>query len=94
MAQSTGYILAAAGIAIGNQLLFEPVAEHKSPQWENLNWRVIPATAVAALTLAGLEQVSPGFAKGLAILGLLAVLTMPMGNAKSPVENLASFIGV
>lgn len=94
MAETTGYVLAAAGIAIGNQLIFEPVAEHKSPQWNNLNWRVIPATAVAALMLGGIEQVSPPLAKGLAILAIMAVLTMPTGNARSPVENLASFIGV
>jgi hypothetical protein len=92
--ESTGYILAAAGIAVANEILFLPAVEHKTPQWSDFNWRVIPATAIAALTIGGIEKVSPTLGKGLAILALMAILITPIGKAGSPVENAAKFIGV
>jgi hypothetical protein len=93
MAQSTGYILAAAGIVIANELVFAPVVANE-PLFHNFNWRILPATAIAAASLAGLEALSPPLGKGLAILALLAVLIRPVGNAPSPVENAAKFLGV
>lgn len=93
MADSTGYVLAAAGIAVANEVIFVPALQHK-PLWSDFNWRIIPAAAVAAITLAGLEKVSPPLGKGLAVLALLAVIILPMGNAPSPVENAAKFLGV
>lgn len=93
MAESTGYILAAAGISAANQLLFTPLANGTAPL-TSFNWRLVPVTAVAALSLAGLEQLSPQFAKTLALLGLLAVLMVPVGNAPTPVDNLAKVFGL
>lgn len=93
MAESTGFILAAAGIAAANEAIFAPVATGR-PLWNDFNWRIIPATAIAALTLAGLEQISMPLGKGLAVLALLAVLIRPMGNAPSPVENASKFLGL
>jgi len=87
MASSTGYILAAAGIAAANEAIFAPAATGQ-PLWANFNWRIIPATGIAALTLAGLEQISEPLGKGLAVLALLSVLMLPVGNAPSPVDNI------
>jgi hypothetical protein len=93
MAESTGYLLAAAGIAAANEAIFLPASQHK-PLWKDFNWRIIPATAIAAITLAGLEKISEPLGKGLAILALLSVLIVPMGNAPSPVENAAGLLGI
>lgn len=93
MAASTGLILAAAGIAAANEAIFAPVATGK-PLWVNFNWRLIPATAIAALMLAGLEQVSEPLGKGLAGLALLTVLMVPVGNAPSPIDNASKFLGL
>jgi hypothetical protein len=94
MAESTGYILAAAGAVVANDLIFAPIVQGGGPQWDALNWRIIPATAIAALALAGLEQLSPPFAKGLAMLALFAALIQPWGKAPSPIDNVAKFLKV
>jgi hypothetical protein len=91
--ESTGYILAAAGIAVANEIIFVPAIEHR-PVFSDFNWRIIPATALAALAIGGLEALSKPLGKGLAILALMSVLIIPMGNAPSPVENAAKFLGV
>lgn len=93
MAESTGLILATAGIAAANEMIFAPVAQGK-PLWIDFNWRLIPATALAALALGVLENVSPQLAKGLAALALLSVLILPVGNAPSPVENASKMLGI
>jgi len=93
MAESTGFILAAAGIAAANEAIFAPVALGK-PLWVDFNWRIIPATALAALALGGLEQISPPLGKGLAMLALLAVFIVPVGNAPSPIENASKMLGI
>lgn len=102
MAKSTGLALATGGIAIANEVLFAPIAEASSGDITgavtsavtSFNWRLVPATAVLALTLAGLEHLSVPFAVGLASLGLLAVLIVPIGNAPSVVDNLNKIMGV
>lgn len=93
MAESTGFILAAAGIAAANEAIFAPAATGRK-LFVDFNWRIIPATAIAGFALAGLEQISPPLGKGLAVLALLTVLIVPVGNALSPVENLTKMIGV
>lgn len=91
MAESTGYILAAAGIAAANEAIFAPAATGK-PLWENFNWRIVPATAIAALALAGLEELSPPLGKGLAILALMSVFLIPVGNAPSVLDNVSKMV--
>lgn len=91
MAESTGLILAAAGIVVANEVVFVPTIEH-TDMWSAFNWRIIPATAVAALALAGIEKASPPLGKGLALLALLTVILTPIGNAPSPVENAVTFL--
>lgn len=93
MAESTGYILAAAGIVLANDAIFAPIATGQTPL-QGINWRIIPATAVAALTLAGLEKISPVFGKGLAILALITVVVAPFGNAPSPIDNATKALGI
>lgn len=93
MAQSTGYILAAAGIAAANEAIFAPAVAGK-PLWENFNWRIIPAAGIAALTFAGLEQISEPFGKGLAMLVLLSVVMLPVGNAPSVIDNATKLLGM
>lgn len=92
MAGSTGLVLAAGGIAAANEVLFAPAA-HPGKSTPAFNWRLVPATAVLALTLAGLEQLSPQLGRGLAALVLLAVLVVPVGHAGTPVDNIARLVG-
>jgi hypothetical protein len=93
MAASTGYILAAGAIVAANEAIFAPAASGKTVlTGVDFNWRIVPATALAALTLAGLEQVSEPLAKGLAIIALLTVLAVPVGNAPTPIDNLNKYL--
>lgn len=95
MAASTGYILAAAGVTLANEAIFAPMAEgHNGDAFKTVNWRIIPATAVAALVFAGLEQISQPFAKGLAALVLVVAVVVPFGNAPSPIENASKALGL
>lgn len=93
MAESTGIILATAGIAAANEAIFAPAVAGQA-LWVNFNWRIIPAAGIAALMLAGIEQVSPPFGKGLAYLALMSVLFFPVGNAPSPVDNATKLLGI
>jgi len=90
--KSTGYVLAAGGIVLANEAIFIPL-ESKATPLQSINWRVIPATAIMALMLAGVESMSPEFGAGLGLLVLLSVLVIPLGNGGSPLENLAKAIG-
>lgn len=97
MASALGITLAAGGIAAANEAVFVPVSEGKgiSGITSDTNlWRIIPATAILALVLTGLEKVSEPLGKGLASLVLLAVLIVPVGNAPSPVDNLSKALKV
>lgn len=92
MARSTGLVLTAGAIEIANEALFAPLAGHGTP-WADWNWRLIPATALLAVALAGLERIAPGFAVGLAGLTVMAVFFVPVGNAPTPLENLLKVMG-
>lgn len=98
MASAAGLVLAAGGIAAANEAIFVPIAAHKdfatSIKTDTNLFRLIPATAILALTLTGLEKVSEPLGKGLAALVLLAVLILPVGNAPTPLENAAKMVGV
>lgn len=98
MASAAGLVLAAGGIAAANEAIFAPIAAHKdfatSLKTDTNLWRLVPATAILALVLTGLENISEPLGKGLAGLALLAVLIVPVGNAPTPLENAAAFIGV
>lgn len=97
MAESTGYVLAAGGIVVLNDVL---TAMQKSGQkggnpdwWDAINWRILPATAIMCGVLAGVESMAPAFGKGLGMLVLLSVLVVPVGNAPTPLTNLSQIMG-
>jgi hypothetical protein len=92
MAESTGIVLAVGGITAANEVLFAPLAGHGTP-WKNFNWRIIPATGIVALTLAGLEKLSPQLGVGIAYIMLITVLFTRFGKAPAPVENAAYALG-
>lgn len=98
MASAAGIVLAAGGIAAANEAIFVPISQGKdfgsSIKNDTNLWRLVPATAILALTLTGLEKVSEPLGKGLAGLVLLAVLILPVGNAPTPLENAAKMVGV
>jgi hypothetical protein len=85
MAKSTGFVLAAGGIAAVNEAFFT--------QPPDFNWRIVPATAVLALVLAGFETVAPEFGAGLGMLVLLGVLVIPVGSGPSPLQNITKKLG-
>jgi hypothetical protein len=89
VADSTGIVLAVGGLTAANELLFAPATGGKV----SFNWRIIPATAGLALALAGLERLSHPFAVGLAWLSLAAVLSVPFGNAPTPLQNAIKIMG-
>lgn len=94
MASAAGLVLAAGGIAAANEVIFVPLETGKAPTWSQDSgvWRIVPATAILALTLSGLEKVSEPLGKGLAGLVLLAVLLIPFGKADAPLTSLANVV--
>ena len=92
MARSTGIILAAGGITLANEAIFAPLAGGK-PITKGFNWRVVPATAFAAMALAGLEHLSEALAVGVAWIALITVLFARLGKAPAPLENVTSVLG-
>lgn len=91
MAESTGWVLAAGGIAAVNEAVFVPAETGKAPDFGSV-WRLLPATALLAIGLAGLERAIPQFATGIAKLLVLGVLIFPIGNAPTPLENAAKLV--
>lgn len=91
MAQSTSWVLAAGGIVAVNEALFVPAETGKPPNFGSV-WRLLPATGLLAIGLAGLEKAVPEFATGIAKLLVLAVLVFPVGNAPTPLQNAAKLV--
>lgn len=91
MADSTGWVLAAAGIVAVNEAVFTPAETGKAPDFGPV-WRLAPATALLAVGLAGLERALPGFSVGIAKLLVLAVLVFPIGKAPTPLANAAAVV--
>jgi hypothetical protein len=92
MASAAGLVLAAGGIAVANEVIFTPMEAGKGVDLQSFNWRIVPATAILALTLTGLEKISEPLGVGLAGLTLLAVLILPVGKAPTPIDNLARLV--
>lgn len=96
MARSTGPVLIAGAITAANELIFGPIEyQHDKGKTTKIkfNWRLIPATGLLALSLAGLEKAAPGFAVGLAWLLVATVLLVPLGNAPTPLETATTVLG-
>lgn len=92
MASATGLVLAAGGIAVANEVVFSPLEAGKGVDLTSFNWRIVPATAILALALTGLEKVSEPLGVGLAGLTVLAVLILPVGKAPTPIDNLSKLV--
>lgn len=96
MASAAGLILAAGGIAAANEAIFAPLSHGKdlatSLKTDTNLWRIVPATALLALVLTGLEKMSEPLGKGLAGLILLSVLIVPVGSSSSPIENASKMV--
>lgn len=90
MARSTGPALAIVAVTLANETLFAPVAGTKI----NVNWRLLPAGAGLVIGLAALERIAPDFAVGLAWLGLVTALVVPIGNAPTPLANVNKILGI
>lgn len=92
---STEWILAAGGLTLANEAIFAPLANHdNSHVLQSINWKVIPATAVAALALAGLDAMAKPLGTILAVLALVVTVVVPFGNAPSPIDNLNKVLGL
>jgi hypothetical protein len=92
MSDSTGLVLAVGGITAANELVFAPIANGGSP-WKNFNWRIIPATGIFALAMAGIDQVSPPLGKGIAAIALVTVIFAQFGNTPPLAVNLSKVLG-
>lgn len=86
---ATGYILAAAGVTLANEAIFAPLATGDNQHiLQTINWKVVPATAVAAIALSGLDAMAKPLGTILAVLALVVAVVVPFGNATSPLDNL------
>ena len=83
MSSAPGIAVIAGTATFGNEWL----------QTNKPNWKVIPATAIAALIFAGFEKVNQPAARGLAALALVTTLIAPVGTAEAPVTHLAQIMG-
>ena len=93
MASAAGIIIVAGSITLANEALSVPYVQGNTNVLTGINWRVIPATAIAAFMFSGLESVNPQIAKGLAALALVTTLLVGMGNAPAPAANIANMLG-
>jgi hypothetical protein len=93
MATAAGIIITAGAITMANEALSVPYTPGNTNVLKGINWRVIPATAIAAFMFSGLESVNPQAAKGLAALALVTTLLVGMGNAPAPAANIAKALG-
>lgn len=91
MASAPALVLVAGGITVANEVVFAPVASGKAP---NFQWRIIPAVAVLAVMMGGLEQVSDKLAQMLGWTMVITVCLAPVGNAPAPIENLNKTLGI
>jgi len=89
MGPAADIILVASGITLANEAVFAPAAGGKP----DINWRVIPAAGIAAILVEGLSKISAPLALGLSVAALITTLFIPVGNAGSPVANLAKAMG-
>jgi len=85
-----GLVLAAGAITAVNEAFFAPAAGDKGVSF---NWRVLPATAIAALGVAGIDHLSPKFGTSLGIMALITVMFAKLGSADSPITNLSKALG-
>lgn len=89
MGPAADVILLTGAITVANESLFAPLAGNHVA----FNWRVIPATGIAALMVEGLSKLNPQIALGVAISALITALFVPLGKGGSPVQNASKALG-
>jgi hypothetical protein len=80
MASAAGIIIAAGAITLANEAVSVPYTPGNTNVLKGINWRVIPATAIAAFMFSGLESVNGPLGRGLAAVALVTTLIVPMGG--------------
>jgi hypothetical protein len=93
MATAAGIIITAGAITLANEAVSVPFTPGNTNVLKGINWRVIPATAIAAFMFSGLESVNPAAGKGLAILALTTTLLVGVSGGPAPIANIAKAIG-
>jgi hypothetical protein len=81
MAKSTGIILTATAIGMGNEFI----------QGEGLNFRMGIAGLGAALFLSGIEKINETAAVGLSVIVMITVLLTPF-KGKAPAQEVVALI--
>jgi hypothetical protein len=93
MASAAGIIITAGAITLVNEAVSVPYTPGNTNVLKGMNWRVIPATAIAAFMFSGLEAVNPVAGRGLAVVALITTLVVGMGKAPAPAVNIANALG-
>jgi hypothetical protein len=83
MAASTGIVLAATGIAAGNDWY----------QSNQIPWKIGVAGLALSLFMSGAEKISEPLAVGLSSIMLVTVLITPIGGKNSPLQTVANLYG-
>lgn len=76
-----------------NEAVSVPFVPGNTNVLSGINWRVIPATAVAAFIFSGFEKVNGPAARALAAMALISSLFYAGSKGKSPAENISSALG-
>jgi hypothetical protein len=93
MSAAPGIILVAGGVTLANEALNVPYSQGNTDVLKGINWRVVPATAIAALIFSGISKLNEPIANALAGLVLATTLLIRTGNAPAPAEHLAQILG-
>lgn len=83
----------AGGITLANEALGAPYEAGATDVLAHINWRVIPATAIAAFLFSGLEKLNAPAAKILAAMVVVTTLSVPFGNSPSVMNQLVTYLG-
>lgn len=91
MPSAAGIILTTGALTLASEMLQDgqPLTSPAS----KINWRVIPATAIAAVVFSQIEAVNSKLGIGLAYIALATSLIVPFGNHKSIILTLTDLMG-
>ena len=90
---AAGIIITAGAVTLANEAVSVPYTPGNTNVLKGMNWRVIPATAIAAFMFSGLEKINPVAGRGLAAVALVTTLVVSMGKAPAPAVNIAKALG-
>lgn len=97
MASAAGIIIATGVMTLANDYVQSNAPVNPAtPVAPRINWRVIPATGVAAIIFAGIEQVNGTLGRGLAWLAFMTAFLFsanPAVTHTSPLQTLLNTLG-